>query len=111
MGHAPGPTGATTSVPGGTVVPPGVVTTTPNDPGGRLTVVVMVVSLTTVKGTLVPPIVTDVAPVNSVPVIVISVGVRAGIGDGVTLVMTGTLGTIGPVIAKDTDAVGMQETH
>ena len=58
-----------------------------------------------------PPIVTDVAPVNSVPVIVISVGVKEGMGDGVTLVMTGTDGTTGEVIAKVTDAEGMQETH
>ena len=56
--------------------------------------VVMVVELTTVKLTAVPPMVTEVAPAKSVPVMVMLVPPAANPAEGETLVTEGTGGIV-----------------
>jgi hypothetical protein len=61
-------------------VPPDVVTTTDTVPAPVGTVVVIVVSLITVKVEEIPPKVTDIAPVNLIPEIVIDVPIGPVLG-------------------------------
>ena len=56
--------------------------------------VVMLVELTTVKLTAVPPMVTEVAPAMSAPVIVILVPPAEYPEEGETLVTVGAAGTV-----------------
>jgi len=72
-------------------VPPGDVTVTstaPAEPAGE--VVVMLVSLTTVKATALAPKLTAAAPVKPVPVMVTDVPPASGPADGDTRVTEGT---------------------